>query len=702
MFCWGGYSFQSTSSADLPDKPPLRYPVYVPPPPHLASLSHPESGSAEPAELCASMVDDIHRQRIKVHHLACGNRHALAVISIIAESNDSDLLATEVTPPVLVGIGNNQHGQLGPHIPGYTTTLTPLKLEQRFFSSSKSTTVGAEGVIASIACGHSHSLVLTRQGDVFACGSNEKGQLGTGNVSAAGKAGLSDTDFKLLHFSLPIQRVFASGNVSYAIDTSHRLYSWGDPQFGQLALGEDGERIDVHTLKSVIEPVRTPTLVEWFSSRHISITQVSAGKNHMACSSKDGELYTVGTGTFGKLGVGDTERKLLPSRVSFPSKHPEELIDFACGDEHTLVLRKSPLVGSVVYFFGKCSNGDGQLTPTIVTFPAWSTPSPAAPLLSAYYHYQGASAPSTSIVKVYAGKGTQCAAVSRTGVVWVWGKHSQTSVANGTPASVGKTLPSVVTSLLPFSIEGLSLGGTMLIAHASHRKPLVMDGESLLNQESMDSIPPAYDYVKKGWEVAIPHDDRVGLATGRAIPLGDTVALQYEAGVREFLTQYFGGATGFARHRLQTHQVDLSRLEGLIHDGSFAAAYIAQLPEAPPLRPLARSKFARKRTRELMVGDKIRVWMSDVYALGTVAEILEKENKVVNEYEEIVKEGDFKREQSPFSAGVRLRVDWLRDDWAEEVLSLYSDDETMASGNVNRWQPLWFEKNEDGSLKNPS
>lgn len=731
-----------------------------------------------------------------------------------------------MTPTIrLVGMGTNHAGQLGPHIPSYAATLVPLRLEERLqhlvCAPHSSYSTGKEDeaksplppstnafqpaslhLIVSIACGFHHSLFVTRQGDVYACGENSVGQVGVSSFPTGGRssrrgggsavneegerkwkstpmkgisrashgsstagnfAGASTciSDFTLLPFNTFIREVFANGNVSFAVDRRGLLYSWGDPQYGQLGHGDIGERIDLQTLKNVTQPVSRPTLVEWFSSRHLQVKEVAVGRQHMVCSTVEGELYSVGTNTFGKLGLGDVEMRLFPSKVSFPSRQAEQLTSFACGDDHTVVLRVNPTLGSTVYFFGRLSNGDGQLTPIVVSFPH-HTISPSSPYASLLQSKASIDLSSTRLTRVFAGRGTQCAAINEDGVLWVWGKHSNVqNVTNGTPAwASGRQMPSVLTSLLPFRVEGVGIGSCMIVAYASEKREVPLEKEEELSENTLEMEPreqyksgmdaPLTKRVKmekneeeekgggpssslpqpetrehpltssscffKGWDIAIPHDDRVGLATGtggKDNPRGDSTE-QYEAGVRAFLDQYLEGIEEEVQERDKEREPEKvamavnGRKNG--NRRTLSAAYVQQLPIAPSLSPpQRRSQFEHVPTQQISVGDKIRLWMTDVYALGTVQEVMEPQQKLSQVSasslaDAVASTTPMDRNTAPsfpsappdtskgFSQGVRVRVEWLRDDWQEEVLSLYSDDETLASENQNRWQPFWFEK----------
>lgn len=63
--------------------------------------------------------------------------------------------------------GSTVHGELGLGGIEEEQILTPRKLEW----------YGAESVVE-VACGESHTLLLTKDGKVFSCGNNDYGQLG--------------------------------------------------------------------------------------------------------------------------------------------------------------------------------------------------------------------------------------------------------------------------------------------------------------------------------------------------------------------------------------------------------------------------------------------------------------------------------------------------------------------------------------------
>ena len=86
----------------------------------------------------------------KIKQIACGSQHTLLL------SEDGDIYA----------LGNNSHGQLGLSVQNYPIVSQPKKIEFKY------------GKIGFIACNQTHSVLITENGDAFACGLNNCQQLG--------------------------------------------------------------------------------------------------------------------------------------------------------------------------------------------------------------------------------------------------------------------------------------------------------------------------------------------------------------------------------------------------------------------------------------------------------------------------------------------------------------------------------------------
>lgn len=112
-------------------------------------------------------------------------------------------------------VGRNDGGQLGvgtmkPEMTPFYVTRIPDK-------------------VVDSSCGGEHTLVLTSKGEVYAMGSNNKGQLGTG---APSRGCALPTFLEELSFSRMVK--VKAGSFSAALSADGQLYVWGEGSFGKF------------------------------------------------------------------------------------------------------------------------------------------------------------------------------------------------------------------------------------------------------------------------------------------------------------------------------------------------------------------------------------------------------------------------------------------------------------------------------------
>ncbi len=200
--------------------------------------------------------------------------------------------------------------------------------------------------IVSIAAGWNHSLLLSADGVVYACGRNDCGQLGFETledcpcfapVSGFGRA--------------KVKAIFAGGNHNFAITEGDVLYGWGANESGQLGTGDTEQRT-------------SPSVV----SELTSFRKISCGFAHSAGIGHDG-LYTWGCNSRGQLGYEGPDR-LQPTLVS---ELDYTVDDVACGERHTVALLRSSVVacwgGNFWGQLGLWENSDIHDGMPVVGFP---------------------------------------------------------------------------------------------------------------------------------------------------------------------------------------------------------------------------------------------------------------------------------------------------------------------------------------------
>ncbi|XP_066487811.1 E3 ISG15--protein ligase HERC5-like isoform X2 [Tiliqua scincoides] len=189
--------------------------------------------------------------------------------------------------------------------------------------------------IVQIACGDHHSMAVSKGGELFSWGQNERGQLGLGKWTPS----IKEPQLVQALKGIPLAKIAAGAAHSMAVSLSGSVYSWGKNAFGQLGLGDTEDR-------------NSPTYVNALEQKKMVF--VCCGGEHTAVLSKDGLVCTFGAGSYGQLGHNSTRNELFPRLVA--ELFGAVVSQVACGRWHTLVyipgLRK-------VYSFG--AGADGQL-----------------------------------------------------------------------------------------------------------------------------------------------------------------------------------------------------------------------------------------------------------------------------------------------------------------------------------------------------
>ncbi|EAY84877.1 hypothetical protein OsI_06242 [Oryza sativa Indica Group] len=249
--------------------------------------------------------------------------------------------------------GDNSHGAAGQPAPAadvYVPTPVP----------SLPTSVAA------VAAGHYHSLAVSAEGEVWAWGRNDEGQLGRGHHAPRNTWSKPEKVRGLEN--VQVRAVSACGVVSAAIGCDGSLWVWGRSRRGQLGLGKD------------IVEAAVPSRVEALAN--YDIVKVSFGWGHAMALTKDGGLLGWGYSENGRLGeigqitqassakelLGKTVDKYSSSMLEAVEKMVEEKIrsednmpiiwepslvhevchvevsDVSCGLDHSLVLCSDGIV----------------------------------------------------------------------------------------------------------------------------------------------------------------------------------------------------------------------------------------------------------------------------------------------------------------------------------------------------------------------
>ncbi len=217
----------------------------------------------------------------------------------------------------LVAYGKNDEGQLGTGDTNDRNEFCKIDCPDKFISVAVGKT--------------SHTLFLGENGDLWGCGSNSYGQLGSElRISAMNYLSIT----KIPSVSARIKEIAAGNDCSFALDENGCVWSFGSNLCGRLGLGNYWTRYAPEKI-----------------NLEVKIKSVRAGDFHTLLLDTRGRVWVFGENAYHQLGFENKES------ISAPRKVPdiENIIQIDCGMLHNLLLNSR----GEVYGFGH--NGYGQL-----------------------------------------------------------------------------------------------------------------------------------------------------------------------------------------------------------------------------------------------------------------------------------------------------------------------------------------------------
>ena len=256
-----------------------------------------------------------------------------------------------------------------------------------------------------VAVGQAHSLAVNSEGQVFAWGDNDDGQLGDGTKTGQLSPIPVTTSGVLAGQS--ISSVAAGERHSVALSSTGEIYTWGENFQGQLG---DGTRTEDRTVP--VQLTRSEAIAG------VSFSAISAGEEHTLALSDDGRVFGWGSNSNGQLGDGTTTRRTTAVAVTTSGVlDGVTIVAIAAGYLHSLALSSDGRV------FSWGGNAEGQLgdgTTDQRTTPIAVTTS-------------GVLA-GVSISAIAAGRNSSFALGSN-GRVYSWGFNTNHELGDGTTAS---------------------------------------------------------------------------------------------------------------------------------------------------------------------------------------------------------------------------------------------------------------------------
>jgi alpha-tubulin suppressor-like RCC1 family protein len=201
--------------------------------------------------------------------------------------------------------GENSLGQLG------LGTVFPFQYQEP-------QKVGFASAWVSVATGRNypigineHSIAINKNGELYAWGDNQRGQLGLDNTTP--------------QYNTP-QRVGSASNwvsiacgagFTLAVNSLGELYSWGKNDFGQLGLGSTADEYS---------PQKVGVANNWVS--------IACGIDHVLAINSNGELFSWGRNDAGQLGLANSSNYTSPKKIGIERNWKST----SCGWKHSLAI----------------------------------------------------------------------------------------------------------------------------------------------------------------------------------------------------------------------------------------------------------------------------------------------------------------------------------------------------------------------------
>jgi len=266
----------------------------------------------------------------------------------------STLLPKKVEPLTQKGVVGFAHGS-GPHVLAYTSTGELYSWGHNGYcqlgngtSNQGLTPTLVQGALAGktvvdVACGSHHSVCLTSEGEIYAWGQNNCGQIGSGTTT-------NQSTPRKVSATLGKRAISIScGQTSTMVALENGdVYGWGYNGNGQLGLGNNINQLT---------PCRVTTL------QGVVIRKIVCGYAHTMALSDEGDLYTWGANSYGQLGTGNKSNCCSPTRVA---EELGRIVDIAA-IHYCHISAIVSQISNKTYMWGHC-HGQSVVVPTETPF----------------------------------------------------------------------------------------------------------------------------------------------------------------------------------------------------------------------------------------------------------------------------------------------------------------------------------------------
>lgn len=193
-----------------------------------------------------------------------------------------------------------------------------------------------------MSIGSSHYAILTVEKELYTAshvGSNSSpAKLGHGNFNT--KIPKNVEAFA----GISIENIACGEEMTCCVSDEGDLYVFGTNINGCLGLGQTS-RDEWNDSQGDPYTVAYPTKVKYFEENNLKIKSVACGDSHCVALTHTNQIFTWGSGEYGRLGHNDEEDRWLPSELKFRIKYKFKSVH--AGSDYSFLLTQE---GSVLAF----------------------------------------------------------------------------------------------------------------------------------------------------------------------------------------------------------------------------------------------------------------------------------------------------------------------------------------------------------------
>ncbi|XP_035698278.1 serine/threonine-protein kinase Nek8-like isoform X2 [Branchiostoma floridae] len=256
-------------------------------------LGHGQTNDVQQAKIVEALLG------FEVTLVSCGATHVMAV------TNEHEVFSW----------GRGDHGRLGLG-------------NRESYSTPQPVPIPSPHLVKSVHCGVDCSILLTTDNRLLGCGSNRHNKLGL-DILPADDSPSQQIDEMCVFVPASSAPLLTTRIAAVALGTSHsaaitesgQCYTFGANNFNQLGYQKDSKD-------------RRPQLVP--ALEDVCISMVECGDTFTVAITTEGEVYTWGKGSRGRLGRREENTK-IPKPVPLLDSEPFQIISISCSHGNTLL-----------------------------------------------------------------------------------------------------------------------------------------------------------------------------------------------------------------------------------------------------------------------------------------------------------------------------------------------------------------------------